>query len=470
MKRFLTALLLGSLIFVSPAVVSAAETTYESEEGQAMIKPPSSEQASESTDETSEPQEEGTISSSGSSDGMDWSAANTENSTASTQGNFTVCVDAGHQGSWVDMSAQEPMAPTSSNQYLSQDIIEKSNTLASCIINHYCDATGLGNLGVISSDNMTGTNWSTVPVAILEMGFMSNQNDDLYITNAANHETMAKAVADGIDEYFSIVAPDTVAIGKHLSALTDKIEKDYVDVQEKQGESWAVSVMDLSTQAYSTVNAEVAMKSASVIKAFIMAAVYDKMVYPDGADTASAEYESTLKPLLAKMITVSDNDAANELVRQLGNGDFAAGAAVVNEFCQEREYTSTHLGREFLAKEPTDDNYVSASDCCRLLSDIYNGTLVNEKADSDMLELLKGQTVKTKIPVGVPDGVKTANKTGELSDAKLGVVENDIAIVLDATHPYVIAVLSNGVKSNSEAQNTIAKISKDVYEFMASQK
>ena len=103
---------------------------------------------------------------------------------------------------------------------------------------------------------MTGTNWSTVPVAILEMGFMSNQNDDLYITNAANHETMAKAVADGIDEYFSIVAPDTVAIGKHLSALTDKIEKDYVDVQEKQGESWAVSVMDLSTQAYSTVNAE----------------------------------------------------------------------------------------------------------------------------------------------------------------------------------------------------------------------
>ena len=295
MKRFLTALLLGSLIFVSPAVVSAAETTYESEEGQAMIKPPSSEQASESTDETSEPQEEGTISSSGSSDGMDWSAANTENSTASTQGNFTVCVDAGHQGSWVDMSAQEPMAPgssqtknkattgtsgnfsnvpeyevnlevslvlqkelisrgynvvmtredndaaisnkeraelatekgaditvrihangadssssagaltmapTSSNQYLSQDIIEKSNTLASCIINHYCDATGLGNLGVISSDNMTGTNWSTVPVTIIEMGFMTSQNDDLKMADPDFQKTMAEGIANGIDAYF----------------------------------------------------------------------------------------------------------------------------------------------------------------------------------------------------------------------------------------------------------------------------
>ena len=120
MKKFLTALLLGSLIFVSPAVVSASsETTYESEEGQAMIKPPSSSKQSsetedETTDETDAQEEEGTISSSDSSSGMDWSAANTENSKTSNQGNFTVCVDAGHQGSWVDMSAQEPMAPGSS--------------------------------------------------------------------------------------------------------------------------------------------------------------------------------------------------------------------------------------------------------------------------------------------------------------------------------------------------------------------
>ena len=55
------------------------------------------------------------------------------------------------------------MSPTTSNQYLDQDIIQKSQTLSSCIIEHYCAATGLGNKGVISSDNMTGTNWSTIP-------------------------------------------------------------------------------------------------------------------------------------------------------------------------------------------------------------------------------------------------------------------------------------------------------------------
>ena len=158
-----------------------------------------------------------------------------------------------------------------------------------------------------------------------------------------------------------------------------------------------------------------------------MAAVYDKLIYPDEGTTVSSDYESTLKPLLTSMITVSDNDSANELVRKLGGGDFQTGAAIVNEFCQERNYTSTHLGREFLASDPTDDNYTSASDCCRLLSDIYNSSLVNAETSAEMLALLTSQTKTAKIPAGVPSGTATANKTGELADSgKLGVVENEI--------------------------------------------
>ena len=50
---------------------------------------------------------------------------------------------------------------------------------------------------------MTGINWSTMPVTILEMGFMTNQQDDLYMADETNQEIMANAVADGIDTYFS---------------------------------------------------------------------------------------------------------------------------------------------------------------------------------------------------------------------------------------------------------------------------
>ena len=566
MKKFLSVLLTGCLLLLLPAIVWASqETTYESEQGQAMIKAPSSASGDSSSAETddsnfSSGDDEGTLSSSDSSSGMDWSAANTASTPSTSSKQFTVCIDPGHQGSWVDMSAQEPMAPgssqtknkattgtsgnyskvpeyevnlevslvlqkeltsrgykvvmtredndkaisnkeraefateagaditvrihansdnsasaagaltmapTSSNQYLDKDIIEKSNTLASCIIDSYCNATDLANKGVISADNMTGTNWSTIPVAILEMGFMSNQSDDLYITNSANHETMAKGIADGIDAYFNTVEPDVTAVGEHLADLTNSLEKNYTDPLEQKGELWAIAAMDLKTQAYSTVNAEQSMQSASVIKAFIMAAVYDKLVYPNEGTTVSSDYESTLKPLLTSMITVSDNDSANELVRKLGGGDFQAGAAIVNEFCQERNYTATHLGREFLATDPTDDNYTNASDCCRLLSEIYNSSLVNADASAEMLSLLQAQTKTEKIPAGVPSGVATANKTGELADSdKLGVVENDIAIVFDENHPYVLCVLSNNIQNNTSAQDTIKKISADVYTYM----
>ena len=560
MKKFLSFLLVGCLLFLLPATVMASqEPTYESEQGQAMIKAPASASQDNTEDDFSADPEEPSDSSDSSS-GMDWSAANTASTPTSTTREFTVCIDPGHQGSWVDMSAQEPMAPgssqtknkattgtsgnyskvpeyevnlevslvlqkeltsrgykvvmtredndkaisnkeraefateadaditvrihansdnsasaagaltmapTSSNQYLDQDIIEKSNTLSSCIIDSYCNATGLANKGVISADNMTGTNWSTVPVTILEMGFMSNQNDDLYITNSANHETMAKGIADGIDAYFNTVYPNITAVGEHLSDLTESLEKNYTDPLEAKGESWAIAAMDLKTQNYSTVNAEQSMQSASVIKAFIMAAVYDKLVYPNEGTTVSSDYESTLKPLLTSMITVSDNDSANELVRKLGGGDFQAGAAIVNEFCQERNYTSTHLGREFLASDPTDDNYTSASDCCRLLSEIYNNSLVNTDASAEMLALLQAQTKTNKIPSGVPSDTATANKTGELADSgKLGVVENDIAIVFDKEHPYVLCVLSNNIQNNTTAQDTIKKISADVYTYM----
>ena len=87
---------------------------------------------------------------------------------------------------------------------------------------------------------------------------------------------------------------------------------------------------------------------------------------------------------------------------------------MVNEFCKEHDFTATHLGRRFLAENPTDDNYTSAADCAAFFSGLYNGTLLNVEASGKMLELLEGQTVKGKIPAGLPNGVETANKTGEM--------------------------------------------------------
>ena len=245
----------------------------------------------------------------------------------------------------------------------------------------------------------------------------------------------------------------------------------YLDEEEANGAKWAVSVQNLSDGARYEKNAEESMQSASVIKVFIMAAVYGKICYPASdqeAVYAQEQYDGELKELLTNMITVSDNEAANRLVELLGNGDFEAGKQIVNTFCQENGYTGTHLGRRFLAEDPTDDNFTTAADCGKLLREIYGGSCVSQEASTKMLELLKGQTRTGKIPSGLPQGITAANKTGEISEGYgLGCIENDIAIVYGEQQDYVICVLSNDLAGrNEEAIQKIQEISSYVYEML----
>lgn len=237
------------------------------------------------------------------------------------------------------------------------------------------------------------------------------------------------------------------------------------------GGQWALSVMDLREGRVYGWNEEVTMQSASVIKVFIMAAVYGRICYP--ADEASViyapeQYEGELKDLLTNMITVSDNASANRLVELLGYGDFQVGKDVVNSFCQSNGYSGTHLGRRFMEENPQDDNYTTAADCRKVLSDIYNGTCVCEEASRKMLALLQGQTVKTKISAGLPGSVLSANKTGEMPEGYgLGCIENDIAIVYGEQRDYILCVLANNLDGrNEEARARIGDISRQIYEVL----
>lgn len=93
------------------------------------------------------------------------------------------------------------ISPSSSNPYVSQ-LYDDSSSLSQCILDAYCDATGFENRGVTYADNMTGINWSTIPVTIVEMGFMTNESDDLKMSDPDFQDTMASGIADGIDAYF----------------------------------------------------------------------------------------------------------------------------------------------------------------------------------------------------------------------------------------------------------------------------
>ncbi|MCM1244255.1 MAG: N-acetylmuramoyl-L-alanine amidase [Roseburia sp.] len=95
------------------------------------------------------------------------------------------------------------MGPTNNNKYMSAKIRKESRKLSQKVIQKFCKATGAKNRGVMYTDTMTGINWCTVPVTIIEMGFMSNPSEDRKMSTASYQKKMVKGIADGIDAYLN---------------------------------------------------------------------------------------------------------------------------------------------------------------------------------------------------------------------------------------------------------------------------
>lgn len=91
----------------------------------------------------------------------------------------------------------------------------ESKRLGESVLNAYCDATGMKNLGIQTNDTMTGINWSTIPVMILEMGFMTNETDDNNMQDKNYQALMVSGIVQGIDSYFGINSEADVSSGEN---------------------------------------------------------------------------------------------------------------------------------------------------------------------------------------------------------------------------------------------------------------
>ena len=217
--------------------------------------------------------------------------------------------------------------------------------------------------------------------------------------------------------------------------------------------SWSVYVCDLAGGAEGCIG-ETPRQAASLIKLFIMGAVYEQ--YEELTALYGKDY---VDAHLNAMITVSDNDAANTLTGALGRGDTTAGMQVVNAFCVSHGFNCSSMGRLLLQSNEFGDNYTSVLDCGRFLKKIYSGGGEEFPHAADMFSLLAGQTRTNKIPAQMPEGVCVANKTGELSD-----VENDAGIIYNSSNDLVIVFMSENLSECGSAQSTIASLSRMIYD------
>lgn len=93
------------------------------------------------------------------------------------------------------------MCQTSGNPY-NGNLHDQSYSLSKKITDYVCAATGFKNRGVQETDSMSGINWCTIPVSIVEMGFMSNPEEDQKMAQDDYQELIAAGIANGIDAYF----------------------------------------------------------------------------------------------------------------------------------------------------------------------------------------------------------------------------------------------------------------------------
>lgn len=91
---------------------------------------------------------------------------------------------------------------SSGNPY-NGDLASESYALSSCIAGSVSQAAGAKNRGVKQTDTSSEINWSQVPVTSLETGFLSNQQEELLLSQEEYQSRIAVGIADGLDQFFA---------------------------------------------------------------------------------------------------------------------------------------------------------------------------------------------------------------------------------------------------------------------------
>lgn len=107
-------------------------------------------------------------------------------------------------------------------------------------------------------------------------------------------------------------------------------------------------------------------------------------------------------------------------------------------------------------------NSTTAHDLMLMFEQIAQGKAVSEEASQEMIDILLDQKFNKMIPAKLPDDVKVAHKTGWIS----GLHHDSGIVFLPDGRKYVLVLLSKNLSDEDAGVETLATISKMVYDYM----
>lgn len=260
--------------------------------------------------------------------------------------------------------------------------------------------------------------------------------------------------------------------------------------EDANASALAVAAYDFEHHTTWSLNAHRWFHAASTIKVPVLVAVYEAIEQhrfepysrvhvrnrflsvvdgrpfrvPQGSDANAAVHSAvgrmlTVHELAEHMIVTSSNLATNLLLDLVGVEAARASLARL------------HLGGIDLQRGVEDEaaweaginNRVTAAGLCDALRLIEEGEAISPAASKAMLDILHQQRFRSGIPAGLPEDARVAHKTGEIST-----VAHDAGIVyLNGRDAYVVVILTEWAPDVNGRQETIARISRAVYEYIS---
>ena len=255
--------------------------------------------------------------------------------------------------------------------------------------------------------------------------------------------------------------------------LWQKLEANINDVDHGLDGVLGVAILDLGGGQKFLLHGDGVFPQASSIKVAVLAELYrqaqaGKLKLTDLYTVQAADLvpdstivggltpgvtRITLRDLATMMVAVSDNSATNVLIDRVGMEN-------VNALMDSLGLTHTRLRRKMMdlkAASEGRENISTPAEMMTLLEDLYRGKVLNKEMTADFFVMLS--TPKSSfIPRDLPEGLKIANKPGELEG-----VRNDSGVVFVENRPYVICVMTTYLHRERDGEEAIAKISSAAY-------